>query len=78
MDANGNSATNSFGFNTMQTNSLWQDVKNYGATGNGTTKDTAAIQAAINACRARRICLAAQRHVSVGHDFFEEQYDALH
>jgi hypothetical protein len=49
-DANGNSVTNLFGFNTVQTNSLWLDVKNYGATGNGTTKDTAAIQAAINAC----------------------------
>jgi polygalacturonase len=50
VDVNGNSATNTFSFNTLQTNSLWQDVKNYGATGNGTTKDTAAIQAAINAC----------------------------
>lgn len=49
-DSNGNNATNSFGFNTFQTNSLWFDVKNYGATGNGTTKDTAAIQSAINAC----------------------------
>ena len=49
-DANGNSITNSFGFNTYQTNALWMDVKNFGATGNGTTKDTAAIQAAINAC----------------------------
>jgi polygalacturonase len=49
-DANGNTVTNSFGFNTIQTNSLWVDAKNYGATGNGTTKDTAAIQAAINAC----------------------------
>ena len=49
-DANGNSATNSFGFNTYQTNSLWMDVKNFGATGNGTKKDTAAIQAAINSC----------------------------
>ena len=50
VDANGNAATNIFGFNTVQTNSLWQDVKNYGATGNGTTRDTAAIQAAVNAC----------------------------
>ena len=49
-DTNGNSATNFFGFNTVQTNSLWQDVKKFGATGNGTTKDTAAIQTAINAC----------------------------
>jgi hypothetical protein len=49
-DTNGNSATNFFGFSTVQTNSLWRDVKNFGATGNGTTKDTAAIQAAINAC----------------------------
>ncbi len=49
-DANGNSITNCFGFNTVQTNALWMDVKNFGATGNGTTKDTAAIQAAINAC----------------------------
>ena len=50
VDANGNSATNTFNFNTVQTNSLWYDVKNYGATGNGVTKDTASIQAAINAC----------------------------
>jgi polygalacturonase len=49
-DIYGNSATNTFAFNTIQTNSLWVDVKNFGATGNGTTKDTAAIQAAINAC----------------------------
>ncbi|HEY1661778.1 MAG TPA: glycosyl hydrolase family 28 protein [Verrucomicrobiae bacterium] len=49
-DANGNSITNSFGFNTVQTNGLWMDVKSFGATGNGTTKDTTAIQAAINAC----------------------------
>ncbi|MBW8864185.1 MAG: hypothetical protein JF609_04530 [Verrucomicrobia bacterium] len=51
-DANGNSATNFFSFNTYQTNSLWMDVKTFGATGNGTTKDTAAIQSAINACPA--------------------------
>ncbi|HEY3761085.1 MAG TPA: glycosyl hydrolase family 28 protein [Verrucomicrobiae bacterium] len=51
-DANGNTITNTFGFNTVQTNSLWVDAKKYGATGNGTTKDTAAIQAAINACPA--------------------------
>ena len=50
MDVYGNSATNTFSFNTIQTNSLWQDAKNYGATGNGTTRDTASIQAAINAC----------------------------
>ena len=50
VDANGNRTTNNFGFNTVQTNSLWLDVKNYGATGNGTTKDTTAIQAAIQAC----------------------------
>ena len=49
-DTNGNSATNFFGFNTVQTNSLWRDVKNFDAMGNGTTEDTAAIQAAINAC----------------------------
>jgi hypothetical protein len=49
-DANGNSTTNNFGFNTVQTNSLWLDVKNFGATGNGTTKDTLAISNAINAC----------------------------
>jgi polygalacturonase len=49
-DANGNSVTNSFGFNTLQTNSLWLDVKAYGAAGNATTLDTAAIQSAINAC----------------------------
>ena len=50
VDDNGNGATNSFAFNTVQTNSLWYDVKSYGAAGDGTTKDTAAIQAAINAC----------------------------
>ena len=49
-DANGNSVTNISGFSTIQTNFLWRDVKNYGATGNGSTKDTAAIQAAIAAC----------------------------
>jgi polygalacturonase len=49
-DANGNSTTNFSGFNTVQTNSLWVDAKNWGATGNGTTKDTAAIQAAISHC----------------------------
>jgi polygalacturonase len=50
VDINGNSATNTFSFNTIQTNSLWVDVMNYGATGNGTAMDTAAIQAAIDAC----------------------------
>ena len=50
VDANGNSATNSFNFNTAQTNSLWRDAKIYGAAGDGVTLDTAAIQAAISAC----------------------------
>jgi hypothetical protein len=50
VDANGNSATNTFAFNTTQTNSLWRDVKNFGATGNGVTLDTTNIQSAINAC----------------------------
>ncbi|HEX3627252.1 MAG TPA: glycosyl hydrolase family 28 protein [Verrucomicrobiae bacterium] len=50
MDGNGNSATNLFSFRTIQTNSLWVDVMNYGAMGNGAANDTAAIQAAINAC----------------------------
>jgi polygalacturonase len=49
VDANGSSATNTFSFNTVQTNSLWRDVRNYGAAGDGTTKDITAIQAAINA-----------------------------
>jgi polygalacturonase len=49
VDANGNRATNTFSFSTVQTNSLWYDVRNYGAAGDGVTKDTAAIQAAINA-----------------------------
>jgi hypothetical protein len=50
VDANGNSATNNFSFNTMQTNSLWLDVDTFGAVGDGVTKNTAAIQSAINAC----------------------------
>ncbi len=49
-DANGNSATNSFSFNTAQTNSLWLDVDAFGAVGDGVTMNTAAIQSAINAC----------------------------
>jgi polygalacturonase len=52
VDANGNSATNNFGFNTAQTNSLWLDVDNFGAVGDGVTMNTAAIQSAINACPA--------------------------
>jgi polygalacturonase len=52
VDANGNSATNSFSFNTMQTNSLWVDVDNYGAVGDGVTMNTSAIQSAISACPA--------------------------
>jgi len=36
--------------NPVPTNSLRLDVKNFGAAGNGVTLDTAAIQAAINAC----------------------------
>ena len=51
-DTNGNGATNNFSFNTTQTNSLWRDVKSYGAAGNGTSMDTTAIQAAISACPA--------------------------
>jgi polygalacturonase len=49
-DANGNAVTNFFGFNTLQTNSLWVDVGSYGAVGDGSTMNTAAIQSAINAC----------------------------
>ncbi len=49
-DLGGLSATNTFTFDTMQTNSLWMDVKAFGAAGNGATKDTTNIQAAINAC----------------------------
>jgi polygalacturonase len=50
VDVNGNSATNSFTFNTAPTNSLWEDVDAFGAVGDGTTMNTAAIQAAIDAC----------------------------
>jgi hypothetical protein len=50
VDINGNSATNTFSFNTVQTNSLWRDVDTYGAVGDGTTMNTTNIQAAIKAC----------------------------
>jgi polygalacturonase len=52
VDINGNGATNNFSFNTIQTNSSWYDARTYGAAGNGVTMDTAALQAAINACAA--------------------------
>jgi polygalacturonase len=45
-----NGANRLSGFNPVQTNSLWRDVKNLGAAGNGVTLDTAAIQSAISAC----------------------------
>jgi polygalacturonase len=45
-----NGAKRLSGFNPVQTNSLWRDVKNLGAAGNGVTLDTAAIQSAISAC----------------------------
>ena len=51
-DTNGNSATNSFSFSTTQTNSLWLDVDNFGAVGDGVTMNTTAIQSTINACPA--------------------------
>jgi len=51
-DGSGNRVTNIFGFNTITTNSLWRDVNNFGAAGDGATMDTAAIQSAINACPA--------------------------
>ena len=40
------------GSNAARTNAFWQDVKKFGAVGNGLAMDTAAIQAAINACPA--------------------------
>jgi polygalacturonase len=43
-------ANQSPGLNKVRTNSLWRDVKNFGAAGNGVTLDTAAIQSAISAC----------------------------
>ena len=49
-DAGGISATNNFSFNTTQTNSLWRDVNNFGAVGDGVTMNTTAIHSAINAC----------------------------
>ncbi len=45
-----NGVKQSLGFNKVQTNSLWRDVKNFGAVGNGVTLDTAALQSAIIAC----------------------------
>lgn len=54
-DTNGNTASNTFSFNTTQTNSLWRDVDTYGAVGDGATKNTTAIQAAINACPANGV-----------------------
>jgi len=50
LDNNGNNASNSFAFNTTQTNAFWRDVDIYGAVGDGTTMNTTAIQSAINAC----------------------------
>ena len=52
VDADGKVGTRTFGFRTVQTNALWQDARSFGAQGNGTTRDTAAIQAAISACPA--------------------------
>ncbi len=49
-DNNGNSATNTFSFNTFQTNSLWRDADAYGAVGDGATMNTTAINAAVKAC----------------------------
>ena len=40
------------GFNPVRANTLWQDVKKFGAVGNGAAMDTAAVQSAINACPA--------------------------
>ena len=78
VDANGNSATNSFGFDTIQTNSLWRDVKIYGAIGNGVDDGHGGHSIRHQRLSAKRVCLAAQRHFSFGNDLFEKQSDAVH